>query len=252
MNEKIMGGAFIIARQIFESKIWVDKPSTWVRIWLYIIGQVNHKANGKFGRGEGFFMFTKEIDRIGNDVTKDMIKKCMVFLRKNEMISTKRSTRGVAIKVLNYDKYQLLDNYQSTTPSTKKALRKHQESTTINKNEKNVKNEKNDNIAETSSAVFSFKDKLEIMKNDKNPVIPIIATYWEYSKLIPPQNQKQFQDKLRRELRAAKPLVNYPIERIKEIMFWLNSKKFFTDIWTMETIFKFIDKDINTLNEKYE
>jgi len=107
-------------------------------------------------------------------------------------------------------------------------------------------------IAETSSAVFSFKDKLEIMKNDKNPVIPIIATYWEYSKLIPPQNQKQFQDKLRRELRAAKPLVNYPIERIKEIMFWLNSKKFFTDIWTMETIFKFIDKDINTLNEKYE
>ena len=38
----------------------------------------------------------------------------------------------------------------------------------------------------------------------------------------------------------------------EEMEKYVNSKKFFTDIWTMETIFKFIDKDINTLNEKYE
>ena len=142
MTEKIMGGYFIIARQLFDSKIWVDKPSSWKIIWIYIFGNVCHKKQGGYERGEGFFMFTKEIKDIGVDITIDMVKKCLSFLRKSEMISTSRSTRGVRIKVLKFDKYQDQKNYTGTSRSTKKALRKHEESTPIYNKEKKEKNRK--------------------------------------------------------------------------------------------------------------
>jgi hypothetical protein len=85
-------------------------------------------------------MFSKEIDSIGNDVTKDIIKKAVRYFKENNMIITKRSTRGMMITVVEYEKYQTIDNYQST----KKALRKHQESTPISKNVKNVKKDTGD------------------------------------------------------------------------------------------------------------
>ena len=160
MNDKIMGGAFLLARQIFDSKIWQDKPSTWKIIWIYIVGNVNHKDNGKFKRGEGFFNFSRELStkNIGCDITSDMIKKFLQFARSSSMVSTKRSTRGTIIKVLNYNKYQTLSNYESTTSSTNKARKKHERSTTINKNDKNDKNEKNIIISELSSQVKQVMD----------------------------------------------------------------------------------------------
>ena len=141
MEDKIMGGAFMLSRQIFTSKIWQDKPSSWKIIWIYILGQVNHKDNDRFKRGEGFFNFSRELStkNIGCDITSDMIKKFLQFARSSSMVSTKRSTRGTIIKVLNYNKYQTLSNYESTTSSTSKAREKHEESTPINKNDKNVK-----------------------------------------------------------------------------------------------------------------
>jgi hypothetical protein len=135
-TKEIKGGAFQVARKMFESELWLSKPSTWKIIWIYILGRVNHKEDSTCDRGEGFFQWTKEIKLIGNDITPDMIKKATNYFRGVEMISTKRSTRGVHIKVINYNIYQTLDSYIST----KKALRKHLESTTI---DKNVKNEKN-------------------------------------------------------------------------------------------------------------
>jgi hypothetical protein len=140
---KIMGGYLLLARQIFQSKIWTDKPSTWVRIWIYILGNVNHSDNGKFKRGEGFFNFKRELKDIGCDVTYDMVKKCLRFVKDSSMISTSRSTRGIIIKVLNFDKYQDPVNYKSTSRSTSKAPEKHLKSTSIHKNDKNVKNDKN-------------------------------------------------------------------------------------------------------------
>lgn len=153
MNDKIMGGAFFLARQIFNSQIWQDKPSSWKIIWIYILGQVNHADNGKFRRGEGFFNFKREIKDIGCDITYDMIRHSMAWFKGQAMIGTSRSTRGIIIKVLKYDKYQSLENYQSTSSSTSKAQEKHIRSTPINKNDKNDKNNKNINTL--ASPVFT-------------------------------------------------------------------------------------------------
>jgi len=189
MEDKIMGGAFMLSRQIFTSKIWQDKPSSWKIIWIYILGQVNHKDNDRFKRGEGFFNFSRELStkNIGCDITSDMIKKFLQFARSSSMVSTKRSTRGTIIKVLNYNKYQTLSNYESTTSSTNKARKKHERSTTINKNDKNDKNDKNIIIAKPSLAIdksvlvnkFSIKGvkktKIELWQDEASNAIKALS-----------------------------------------------------------------------------
>lgn len=144
-NNFIKNGAFQVARKLFESEIWLDKPSTWKVLWIYILGRVNHQKDQTCDEGEGFFRWSREIYLVGNDLAPDIIKKAVHFFKIKDMISTRRSTRGVYIKVLNYNRYQTLDNYtstkKSTTPSTREALEKHQTSTTIDKNDKNVKND---------------------------------------------------------------------------------------------------------------
>jgi hypothetical protein len=133
-------GAFQIARKIFDSELWLEKPASWKVIWIYILGKVNHKESGRFKRGEGFINFTYSRREIGIDITPDIIKKSLSFFRKSGMIDTKRSTRGLIIKVLKYNEYQTLDNYTSTKVSTTQAREKHERSTPINKNVKNEKN----------------------------------------------------------------------------------------------------------------
>jgi hypothetical protein len=104
-------------------------------------------------------------------------------------------------------------------------------------------------ISEPSSQrEFSFKEELEKMKtNIINPLIPIIALYWEYKKLTPPTTKEQFNIALKRELRASSNLKVYPIERIREVMFALNGT---TIDWVLETVVKYIDRDLTKLNFK--
>ena len=70
-----------------------------------------------------------------------MIKKSTAYFRKSGMIGTRRSTRGVYIKVLNYAKYQTLDNYVSIAKRTKKALDKHYDRQECKELKENISNE---------------------------------------------------------------------------------------------------------------
>lgn len=137
IKEQTEKGAFQIARKMFDGELWLNKPSTWKVIWIYILGRVNFEESKTCKRGEGFFQWSKELSRIGEDITDDMIKKASRYFRESGMIGTKRSTRGVYIKVLNYNIYQTFDTYRSTNTSTKKALEKHYDSKQCN-NEKNI------------------------------------------------------------------------------------------------------------------
>lgn len=164
-------GAFQIARKLFDSELWNEKPASWTKIWIYIIGKVNHKDNGKYKKGEGFFNFSDEFKKIGHrDITKDIIKKFTKYALQNEMISTRRSTRGIWIKVLKYGLYQGFDNYkapQNEFSGTSEALQKHFRSTPINNNDKNDKNDNNTYTPEFLSFFKSYprkEDKLLAFK----------------------------------------------------------------------------------------
>ena len=161
-------GAFHIARQIFDSEIWTSKPATWNKIWIYILGKVKYNDTDKFKRGECFFNFSRERKDIGIDITEDMIKKCLTYLRKSEMIRTLRSTRGTIVKVMNYNHFQTLENYTSTTESTREAREKHEPSTPILKEVKKLRS-KEKNYSETILQIVKDFYILK-SKNHKNAI----------------------------------------------------------------------------------
>lgn len=126
-------GATVWARKTIFSEIFYKKPDKWFKIWFFIVNRVNHSIYLEWDRGECFIQ-SGEIET-ATRASPDQVKKCLKWLRQNDMVLTKRSTRGMRIKVIKYNVYQDLDNYKST----RKALEKHQRSTTINKNDKNDK-----------------------------------------------------------------------------------------------------------------
>jgi hypothetical protein len=129
-------GAFAIARKLFTSELWLEKPLAWKILWIYILGKVSHSNSGKMRRGIGYFNLTQERRFIGREITNDIIKKALSWFRAMGMIRTTKSTRGIYIEVVKYDFYQTWDNYKHHS--------RHFQSTTeaplYNKNDINYKN----------------------------------------------------------------------------------------------------------------
>lgn len=107
-EEIIQGGCVLLARQTLESEIWF-KPPEYLKIFIHIMAKVNHSGNKLFSRGSNFFNFS--IDVIPG-VTKNQIYEFIRWAKSANMITTQKTTRGVVIKVNNYERYQNLKNYQ--------------------------------------------------------------------------------------------------------------------------------------------
>jgi len=236
---KIPKGCFLVSRKIFESELWLDKPSSWTKLFIYIIGKVNHKDNGKFKRGENFFNFAEEYKLIDKNISLDTIKKALQYFRRKSILSTSRSTRGVVIKVNKYNTYQSLENYRGTQVGTREALEKHSD-------KQECKNDKN-NISEPSSqsisplkgeALFNSDDYIKNMLSDKQRHIQIVAKYFITRKSKFP-SKKALQDELRRWLKDSRTIAEYPDEKINQT-FALVLKKF-PEEWNLSTIRKYIN-----------
>jgi len=144
---KINGGATIWARQTLESEIFYWKPDKWFKIWFYIVNKVNHKDNRLFDRGENLFTY-REIE-VATKAKRGQVDSFIRWAKHTTMLTTRKTTRGMVVKVLNYAKYQELENYKNDTTHDKPddLHTKHTRNTndTINNNGNNEKNEKNVN-----------------------------------------------------------------------------------------------------------
>ncbi len=156
---KINGGATIWARQTIESNIFYNKPDKWFKIWFYLVNMVNHKSSKKFERATCFMKYQWIMDATG--ATKNQVKHCIDFFKKDKMLATQKATRGFIIKVLNYNDYQNLENYRSHTESHLKATQKPHRSHTRNNNVNNVNNDKK----KKEKLFFSFTDKKFVKDN---------------------------------------------------------------------------------------
>jgi len=144
---KIPNGAIILARQSQGSDIWTNKPSWWLKVWIFILMIVNHDDDQEFKRGTNFFTMDKIYERcfLQNDHIKyRTIDNVIRFLKLHDMITTQKTTRGMVITVCNYDYYQDLNNYKNDTKKSFGTTRKRDENDTINKNGNNGKNEQED------------------------------------------------------------------------------------------------------------
>jgi len=134
---------FQISRKIFENELWLYKPAAWIKIWVYILGKVNHTPNDLFDRGEGYFNFAKNIDALGEGVTISKVKSFLVYARRMSILTSRRTTRGTVIKVLKYDENQTYNHCTTTSSTTSEQLQDVDRTSPVSKKVKKVKKVKN-------------------------------------------------------------------------------------------------------------
>lgn len=128
-----------IYRKLLESDIFYGKPSEWLKIWIYILLEVNHQNTNQLERGVGFFSWRRERNYLKR-ITEHQWHNCIRWLKKQGMIETQKTTRGIIIKVLNYKEYQgSQDKFErSSTCVPKQATQKTKQKTTQIKTDKSI------------------------------------------------------------------------------------------------------------------
>ena len=207
------GGATIWARKTIESDIFYWKPDKWFKIWFYVVNRANFEDTKLFPRGECFITYKEIID--GTGATKDQVKHCLEWMREATMIATRKTTRGMVLKVLKYCYYQTLDNYYSHTKSQTEAKQKPNRSHTISKKVKNDKNDK-----KTIKAKQSFAPEI-------NPLIEKFKTINpSYTRFFANKTQRAALERLVKTHGLAK--TQWAIEVLEET----NGKRFAPTITT--------------------
>lgn len=152
LNENFEQGAFIVSRSLFDSKIWV-MPPYYLKIWIWLLGKCNHETIEKHGmtfhRGECLVTLEETLRQCQykagfriEKLRKDHVWRVYEWLRGEEMVHTTKTTMGMFVKVLMYNEFQSLENYERNNESNSHQTIEQQQRNNINKNEKNDKNEK--------------------------------------------------------------------------------------------------------------
>ena len=127
------------ARKVQES--WIAKAPPHVReIWDFIIMKANYKDCGEIKRGQLLTTYSEIQEGLAWFVgyRKESYKKhhceiAMKALTRERMIATTKTTRGMVITVLNYDKYQDPKNYERYGENDNETTTKLQPTDTIRK-----------------------------------------------------------------------------------------------------------------------
>jgi len=190
----INGGYYIKARKIQESDIAFAPPHVR-EIWDWLIKEVNHIDSCKIKRGqtmrslrdiqEGlrwYVGYRKEV------YSKSKCEMATKWLTKRGMITTTKTTRGMIITVCNYEFYQDPKNYETNNETNTKPTRNQQPSDTINKNKKNVRNNKGGFEESFQTFWDTFHEKTGKQKTDKESAIK----HWK--KLSRPEQEKAIEN----------------------------------------------------------
>lgn len=177
MDQFIPNGYILLARQLLESGI-MQKPSEYLKTWIFLLAKANFKDNHNLKRGQGFTSIQEIIDALTYSVgyrkeipTKKKVWGIIEWLRnphegdnegttKVPMIVTTKVTHGFVYTVCKYDVYQNPENYEGNTESNDEGLTKElrRERQGNNKYKNGIKNDKNEN-----------KDELSLVTEQEEP-----------------------------------------------------------------------------------
>lgn len=196
-------GWISLSRKIQDCFIWEDKPFAKGQAWVDMLLLANHSEKKFLSKNEvvnlsrGSFI-TSDI-RLGErwGWGRKKVRLFLELLENEQMIVTKRNSKGTAITVVNYDAYQKTEfekEHQKNIKGTSKehqrnnggTSKEHQRNTNNNdnndNNENNVNNENNDNkkhkVAKAPVVYYpndellnqSFTDYVEMRKQIKKPM----------------------------------------------------------------------------------
>lgn len=166
-KKEVDGGCILLARQTLLSEIW-NKPPAYFKIFFYILAKVNHTNTKSFPRGTGLFNF-KQIQIPG--VTRYQIYEFLRWAKtlsstdSPTLITTQKTTRGIIVKVNNYNIYQDWETYY---PQHRNQHEKQHTPNTISINNKDIYSNNIYNISSSSTQKSENKiddDEREILKN---------------------------------------------------------------------------------------
>lgn len=187
----IRGGYIILARKILESEV-MDKPPLYLKLWVWMLEKANHKDGYKNLKRGQFVTTIREMQQVMTYKigyrkiipTKDQIRnayeyfsgkldnktKSKSIIKRNAyeastkptMITTTKTTRGMVITILNYDKYQNPKNYESHNEahnenSTKPTVTPHDKQETKKEQEGNSKDQRHKVFQEWWFEKFRYK-----------------------------------------------------------------------------------------------
>ena len=144
-------GWISLYRQITDSWLWEDKPFSYGQAWIDMLLTANHEDNDILFEGEviniprGTFhtSILKLTYKYGWNRKKTT--KFIDLLEKQKMVTTKRTTHGTTVTIVNYDKFQNLGTTICTSKDTAEGTTKEQPRDINNNvnNDNNVNNKNN-------------------------------------------------------------------------------------------------------------
>lgn len=154
-----------IHRQFLDWE-WYDDNNTKI-LFLHLLLKANHKPKKYRGMElkAGSILTGRDLLSFQTGLSVMQIRTALTKLKSTNEITTKTSSQGSIIQIVNYTKYQIVTN-----ELTKEQPASNQQVTT-NKNVKNIKN----NINERKEA---FKIELEKFNNDYPK--PMLIDFYEY------------------------------------------------------------------------
>ena len=179
---------FIISRTIFESEVWTKSPEL-LKIRIYLCWKANHKWKKYWEyiikRWQCFVthsdlkqQLTYKIGYRTKTYNTHYTKTLMKQLMKALMITTTKTPRWILVTVVNYDKYQSLDNYENSNENSNENFTKVTPINKNDKNEKEKKKKKNPALKKNSSWNAEEKKQNRLGDADKNQeTIGIMSDY---------------------------------------------------------------------------
>jgi len=209
-DAKIPRGYYIKARKIEDSQI-AHSPPHVREIWDLLIRDANHKDR-KCGdtiirRGQILTSYKDIRERLHWKIgwrkktySKWQCESTMKQLKSATMITTKKTTRGIIISIVNYDYYQNPENYENHKKADMKATIKPQNTDTTNNKGKNCKNGKKGNIKEFTSDSIEYGlakhlfDSIRSFKEDfKKPNLQTWAKHIDYMLRLDERNPERIE-----------------------------------------------------------
>ena len=144
-----MEGWIKIHRKILENPI-VCKDSDYLAVWIYLLLNATHKEFPALFKGKKIILKKGQLITGRKSIAEQLniseskVKRILVELENDQQIDRQRSNKNSLVSILNWDKYQETDQEDGQQMDSKWTASDQQ--MTTNKNVKNVKNERNNNI----------------------------------------------------------------------------------------------------------
>ncbi len=242
-----MNNGYIKLYRKIKEKGWY-KNSKYVHLWIHLLLLATHKVHEFMWNNqiivikEGQILTGRKQLSDETGLAQSTIEKILKLFEKEHQIEQQKTTKFRIITIINWKEYQQREQ-QKEQQSDNRVTTKEQQSDTY-KNDKKVKNDKNNPAVAIAPAVdnFNLEEEINKLQSNKREDLRIIGWYLEMkwrSCGYNLTNKQQLSSFIKRNLRSAKLLLGYSSEQFLKTSELLAKKANYS--WTLETISKFID-----------